>query len=215
MTMVANVVERLNLDSLFESDLLAYDLREGVTFNPARTRLCLLSTDLLNGVYKALEEEAGPAWRLIFKHCGRVWGQRLCRRLDRECMALAGKQLRDLPLEDFLSFVDRYFAFHGWGRVQLDVSHAPQTGIVEATLANSLFAAVITSGEEMVDSMICGILASLLGHLSGAELDCVQTACSSQGVELSRFLISAAIRLESAEDRVKSGETHAALLASL
>jgi predicted hydrocarbon binding protein len=213
--MGANVVDRLNLDSLFETQLLSYDLREGVVFNPARTRLCLLSTDLLNGVYKAVHEEAGPAWRLIFKHCGRTWGQRLCRRLDRECMALAGKPLRELPLEEFLNFVTRYFSFHGWGQVGLDVTHATRSGIVEASLANSVFAAIITDEEEMVDSMICGILASLLSHLSGNELDCLQTVCSSKGAEVSRFLISGTTRLEAGEDRVRAGETHEALLASL
>ena len=99
--------------------------------------------------------------------------------------------------------------------MRLDVSHATRSGIVEASLANSVFAAIITDEEEMVDSMISGILSSLLSHLSGSELDCLQTACSSKGAGVSRFLISGATRLEQGEDRVRAGETHEALLASL
>ena len=79
-----SVLDRLDLDRLLNDSQFEWDLRQGVIFNPAKTRLCLFSADLLSGVYKALLDEAGEAWSLIFKRCGQIWGGRLARRLYRQ-----------------------------------------------------------------------------------------------------------------------------------
>jgi uncharacterized protein len=214
MSVLTSTLDHLELESLFDSNLLSYDPREGVLFNPAKTRLCLLSSDLLLGVYKAVLDEAGPAWRQIFKHCGKIWGQRLVRRLERECVLLAGVGLADLPLERFLSFVKGYFVFHGWGTLELDVTHSMESGVVEATLSNSIFCSIIDDPDGMVDPLIAGILCSMLGHLSQRELDCIQTACGRTDSH-SRFVITAPERLEALEKATKTGSSHTAILESL
>ncbi|MBL8149586.1 MAG: hypothetical protein JNN15_06625 [Blastocatellia bacterium] len=206
------LIEKMDLGNFFDETKLSYDLREGVVWNVSKTRICLLSTDLLLGVYKALVDEAGPAWKLILKNCGLIWGDRVAKRLDRECSLILGKKLGDLVLSHFLSFTTDYFLFHGWGRLNLDVSKAEQNGIVEASLENSVFASIIEDSEEMVDPMIAGILASILSYMSGQKLDCIQTACVTKGAPISRFIITGTDRLKDGEAKVKAGMTHEQLV---
>ncbi len=209
------LLKDIGLESFFDDASLGYDLREGVLWNPAKTRLCMLSSDFLDGVYKSLVDEAGPAWATIFKSCGRIWGEKVMKRLERECSLVGNVQLNEVPLTVFLGFFREYFVFHGWGLLDLDVSRARETGIVTATLEDSIFGEIIRDEEEFSDPMIAGILAGMLSYVSGQKLDCVQTACISRGEEASRFIITAEPRLKDAEDRVKAGMTHDQLVESV
>lgn len=209
------LLEDLQLDAFFDETGLVFDLYEGTVWNASRTRLCVLSTDLLRGVYLALVEEAGPAWKIIFKNCGSVWGARIAKRLDAECQQRLGFSLGQLPLPRYLEFITAYFLVHGWGELRIDVSHARTSGIVEATLTHSIFADIVTDPEDMADALPCGMLAGLIGHAARRKLDAVQIACLTRGAPASRFLISAADRMKDAESMVKSGLTRDELLKRL
>jgi len=211
----SNLVDNLDLEIFFDESRLITDLREGVIWNPAKTRVCLLSADLLTGVYKGLVDEAGPAWRIIFKNCGLIWGERVAIRLDRECQLLAGIRVGDLPLEKYLTFMTNYFSFHGWGILTMDVTKAKETGLVEAKLTNSVFASTIQNEEDMVDPMISGILASMLSYLSGHKLDAEQTVCSSKGAPASMFIITGGDRLKPVETMLAGGSTHEQILSTI
>jgi hypothetical protein len=210
-----SINDELQLDRFFDEAKMVYDLVGGVIWNPAKNRVIILSTDLLTGVYTALQDEAGPAWKLILKNCGTIWGERVARRLDRECATLLTGKIGDLPLGDYLRFVSNYFVFHGWGTLELDVSHAQESGIVEATLRDSIWAGIVRDPESMADPMIAGILASLMSHLAGQKLDCVQTACLTKGAEASRFIITAEERLRETEARIAAGDSHETILAAI
>lgn len=214
-TTADNLLQRLQLDRLLDDDGFQFDLRQGVFYNPAGTRCCLLSTDLLRGVYLALVEEAGEAWSVILKNCGRIWGERLARRLDKELRGLFQTELGDLSVTRFVEVMREYFAFHGWGDLTIDTEHTVQRGVVEASLRDSIFLEVVDPGEAMVDPLMCGILASLFSYLSQQKLDALQTACPSQGASLSRFLISAPQRIEMALDRLSQGASHSQILEAI
>lgn len=208
------LVQGLKLEDIFELDNFLTDLREGVVANQNKNRVCLLSTDLLSGIYKALLEEAGPAWGLMFKNCGMIWGQRLAKKLSAESEVLVGKPYQELPVPEFLEFVQRYFSFHGWGILQLNIEDVETRGLVQATLKHSIFPEVVEKAEpeEMVDHMIAGILGAIMSYVSGHDLDCLQTACSSNGEEYSRFVITSRDRVENLEELVEDGLSHAELL---
>jgi predicted hydrocarbon binding protein len=214
-TVTEQIIDKLELGNFFLESKLDYDLRQGVIWNPAKTRVCLLSTDLLTGIYKAILDEAGPAWKLIFKNCGQIWGERVARRLDRECQVLLGCRMGELSLDDYLSFMSGYFLFHGWGHLQMDVARARETGIVEASLNHSVFAEIVKSEEDMADPMIAGILSGMLSYLSGHDLDCIQTACLTKGSDRSRFVITGAERLKEADSKISSGLSHEYLCETL
>lgn len=202
-------------DDIFKDSKLTFDLREGVIWNPAKTRVVILSTDLLKGIYNAVFYETGPGWKLIFKKCGAIWGRRLAKRLDQECTMLLGRRMGDMTLENFLRFMRDYFLFHGWGSLTISVEHARESGIVEAELMDSIFADIVDDRENMADSMICGLLSSLIGYLSGQELECVQTECITKGAVSSRFIITSPARLRYAEDEIRAGKKHAELVATV
>ncbi|OYT70323.1 MAG: hypothetical protein CFK52_11305 [Chloracidobacterium sp. CP2_5A] len=203
------------LENFFDEARLGFDLREGTLWNPAKTRLCLLSTDFLSGVYAAVKDEAGPAWPVIFKTCGRIWGERIMRRLEREAQTVGNLQLREMPVTMFLRFFREYFVYHGWGLMTIDVAQARETGIVVATLEDSIFAEIIRDEEDFSDPLIAGILAGMMSHISGHELDCVQTECISRGAEASRFVVTGAARLRGIDEKIKSGMTHEEVVASV
>lgn len=209
------ILDVLELDNFFNENHLRFDLREGVVWNPAKTRVCVLSTDLLAGIFKGLLDEAGPAWKVIFKNCGRIWGQRVGQRLDRECQLLLGKRVGELPLDRYIKFTCDYFVFHGWGKLEIDLAKTREAGLVEARLENSVFRDIASEGETMVDPMIVGILAAMFSYISGQELDGVQTACPTRGDEASRFLITATTRLAEAESMIEAGTTHESLAESI
>lgn len=189
------------LETFFDEGRIGFDLREGVLWNPAKTRLCLLSNDFLTGVYNAVKDEAGPAWPVIFKTCGRIWGERIMRRLEREAQVVGNLQIRELPVSMFLRFFREYFVYHGWGLMTIDVSRARETGIVTAALEDSIFAEVIRDEDEFSDPMIAGILAGMLSYMSGQDLDGVQTECISRGAEASRFVVTGAARLRGISEK--------------
>jgi len=209
------LLSMLREDDVFTEKSLTYDLREGVIWNPAKTRLILLSTDLLSGVYKALYFETGPGWKLILQRCGEVWGGRLAKRLDQECSMLLGTRLGDLPLENFLRFIRDYFRFHGWGLLTIQVEQARESGIIEAELVDSIFTDIVDDAESMADPMLAGLLSSLIGYLSGQEIGCVQTECPTKGAASSKFILTSPTRLKYAEAEVKAGKKHQELLTTI
>jgi uncharacterized protein len=215
MSSIDHLLVHLDNTGFFTADHLDFDLQEGVIWNAAKTRVCLLSTDFLTGVYKGLVEEAGPAWHLIFKQCGIIWGRRLSERLDRECATLLNRSMGEMQLEDFLGFITSYFLFHGWGRLEINVSRAAERGLVEASLTHSVFTEIVDDPDQMADPMIAGILESLVSHLSGTTLQCVQTECPTKGGNESLFLIGAAERLARVPDSIRLGTRHTTLVESL
>lgn len=209
------ILDNLNLSSFFDEAKLDFDLREGVIWNPAKTRVCVLSHDMLSGIYNGLYEEAGEGWKLIFTSCGKIWGARMAQRLDKECLTILGKRVGDLPLEHFIRFFSEYFVFHGWGSLSINLDSAKESGLVEATLDNSIFAEVVTDPEEMADPMLAGIMASFIGYLGGTSLDCIQTQCVTKGAPNGKFIVTIPERLENAEDLIRSGKKHEELMSLL
>lgn len=209
---------KVNLEEVFNLDAFLTDLREGVVTNEAKRRVCLLSTDLLSGVYQAVLEEAGPAWGLLLKNCGLAWGKRLATKLSSEADILLGKDYTELSPQGYLDFLSRYFSFHGWGLIELDVSQTHSRGVVQASLTHSVFAEVIAEKQdgEMVDFMISGILAALFSHVAQHDLDCIQTQCSTlHSSKISRFLISDLDRVMEVEELVESGASHQDVLEAI
>lgn len=209
------LLDSLSLDDLFEDSRLNFDLREGVIWNPAKTRLCILSTDLLTGVYHGLKEEAGPGWSAILYRCGAIWGERLIKRLDRECTTLLGRRVGDFVLEDFVRFLRDYFTYHGWGSLRLNVSHSRESGLIDAEMTDSIFTKIVDDPDQMADAMIAGILAGSLGWLAGRDLQAVQTACPTKKAPSSRFIIGTPERIKAAEALVRAGRSHEELLQTL
>lgn len=184
--------------ALFESDF-----SKGMATDFAGRAAALWPADLLQRLRETLEEEAGPAWRRVWKECGRLWGRRVMEDLDRRCTELMGCPLLDLPLEKFLEFLTEQVTAQGWGKLDVDLSDGPERGIIRASMINSVF----SDGQKPPsgDILLAGMLASVMSRVSGEELDCIRTDAPN-GPPGSRFIVTSASRLKGVEDRLAGGE---------
>lgn len=215
MTTHQDIIAALDLERFFSPDSCQYDLLEGTITNIGGGRLIHLSADVVLGVHQALVDETGPAWRLILKNCGSIWGHRVAGNLDRDLKLVFQTTPGDLPMNDYVRLIEGYFRAHGWGRLTLGLDHADAHGVITARLDDSLFAEVLTEETGHVDHLVAGMLRGLFEHVSGRELDCLEIACARTGAEACEFVISGRARLSEYEDSVDSGEPAVKILAEL
>lgn len=197
-----SIIEEMDLSRFFAEESVVYDLTEGTARNRSQNRVIYLSTDIIRGIYTALKDETGPAWSLILKNCGRLWGRKVALNLDAELKANSLPGQKELSVQDYIATVETYFARHGWGRLKIDLEHAVDHGVVTAELRNSIFAAVLEDEVVPVDAMIAGILASFFSVISGQELDAIEFACLRRGDSTCRFAISSEDRIADIEDDI-------------
>jgi uncharacterized protein len=192
------------IDMLFGTSQCNYDLVGGKVTG-VTDRVIYLSSDLIKGMYEALNFEAGEAWSLIFKNCGYLWGKREINRINKEIQVRMRKDLGELSVGQFIELVENYFSRQGWGRIKLSLDDAEQYGIVRATYDNSLFDANLAQVEGPVNYMIAGILKAFFEHISQAELDCAEVSWQRAGENLcSELLISGGDRIKSLEGKLNN-----------
>jgi predicted hydrocarbon binding protein len=215
MTTSADLVSALDLERFLGHETNRYDLLAGTACNAAGTRVIYLSADVVKGIHQALLNETGPAWRLILKNCGILWGRRVAQHLERELGLMFNTNPSDLPVAEYLRLIESYFSAHGWGLLRLDLSRAETRGIITATFENSLFSEVLDDETARVDFLVAGILRSLFAHISGQELDCQEIASVRAGAPCGLFVITSAARLEKLESRIENGDAADQILEAL
>jgi predicted hydrocarbon binding protein len=215
MTSSSDIISALDLDRFFSHEAYRYDLTKGTAYNAAGSRMIYLSADVVQGIHQALFNETGPAWRLILKNCGVLWGRRVALHLEREIRLMFNVNPADFPVAEYLSLLERYFSAHGWGLLTLDISKAESHGIITASLENSLFSEVLNEETSRVDFLVSGILRSLFTHIAGHELDCQEIASTRSGAPCGLFVITASERLDAVEDSIEKGDSANQILDSL
>lgn len=215
MTTSAEIVSALDLDRFFSHEANRYDLLAGTAYNAAGSRVIYLSADIVKGIHQALLNETGPAWRLILKNCGILWGRRVAQHLEREIGLMFNANPGELPVAEYLRLLEGYFSAHGWGLLKLDLSKAEAHGIITASFDNSLFSEVLDDESARVDFLVSGILRSLFAHISGQELDCQEIASVRSGAPRGLFVITSAARLDKLEERIEKGEPSDQILDAL
>ena len=210
-----SILSQLDLDRFFELSDKSYDLEAGTAFNKGQTRIIYLPEDAISGIHASLKEETGPAWKLILKNCGLIWGKKVAANLSRELQMIFSVTQGDVTAKECLELLERYFSEHGWGKMSFDVSKAFSHGFIHAKLENSIFVSVLSDENDYVDPIISGILSSLFGDLSGKELDAIEIACAARGAPHCEFVISSAERIADLEDMVEEGNSSEELIEAL
>lgn len=209
------LVDELDLNQFFEEVEVSYDLSEGVAFSPAQTRVVYLSSDIILGIYRALKEETGPAWALILKNCGRIWGRKVAQNLEKEMQVQLGMGPQALTADKYAQLLEAYFPAHGWGRMSVDLNNAPEHGFVRFTMRNSLFVDILEEETVPVDGMISGILQGFFHYLVDQPLDCLEVGCARQGFDHCSFVLTLEDRLAPLEDDVEAGKSPEDIIESL
>jgi predicted hydrocarbon binding protein len=180
-------------------DYFTTDVSKGVTRTPSGTRMCTLTSDFLLGFRDALVYECGGAFRSVMKSCGKRWGKTFIARFEKEMSAMYQTPLKELPTGVVHTCLADAFAYHGWGKLSLDLGLA-DSGLAVVTLSDSVMPSLVRESDRPVDHLMTGLLAAVFSHFAGSVLDCVQTECPTRGAQASRFILAlpeAIARIES------------------
>lgn len=209
------ILETLDLERFFAETDKNFDLNEGTVENVCANRVVYLPEDAIRGIHGALLEETGEAWKIVFKNCGILWGRRVAKQIDRELGMVFSTDRENLRVAEFIRLMEQYFAAHGWGQLELDLSAAMSAGYIHVRLRNSVFVAALDKVDDHVDAMIAGILKSFFETVSGSELDAIEIACERNGAPCCEFLISAQERIEALETDIAGGSDTKEIIAKL
>ncbi|QJW97811.1 V4R domain-containing protein [Frigoriglobus tundricola] len=198
MSKPADPQVRLKGNIYARPDYFTTDVTRGATRTPGGTRICALTSDFLLGFRDALVYECGGAFKGVMKSCGRRWGKTFVARFEKELLALYQTPVKDLPAGVVHACLADAFAYHGWGRLTLDLSGAAD-GVLVAEIGDSVMPALVRESDRPVDHLMAGLLAAVFGHFAGAPLECVQTDCPTRGGAASRFVIAAPERVAQVE----------------
>ena len=185
------------LDRLFDGRAFGHDAPAGIAETPACERIVFATPSFMRSFHLVLQAEKPGAWSSACARAGTATGRKIATGLDTELARLGEPALAALPLETSLAYIERYFSSHGWGRLQLDLSDAPEHGIVIGRLQQSYFVAALHDVDDFTDPLLAGILQGFFEHVSGQELGCIEIACARRGDPHCTFVITAPERLAS------------------
>ena len=194
MTSSDPILSPLGLDRLIDARTLDRDLATG-TLEHFNLRIVGAPPALLHSLRHVLQKESPDIWKNVLQTSGRASGQAIAQQLDSELTRAGKPALQALPLEACLRLIEQYLAAQGWGRVQLDLTHAAEHGLVIAQLEHSAFADALPKVDDFVDPLLAGVLAGFFEHISGQSLACAEIASVRRGAARGTFVITAPERI--------------------
>jgi len=197
-----------------DQTFLKSDIRKGVIRSVSGTRMCALTSDFFLGLRRALEHECGPASDEVLKKCGANWGRRFAKRFQEETAERHEQDFSEQSLSMFLANLTAAFSLHGLGRLAMDLTHYDQ-GLLSAEVLHAPMADILKKSDRPADPMLAGVLGGLFSHLSGQDLDCMQTECSACGAKASCFLIGLQARLQPVPALIAQKRGHEFIVAQL
>lgn len=213
-------VADLLIDGRLPGNYFAHDLyvrgstELGLLENRRGDRLLAIPEPLLKAIYAGLEKETGQASKLVLYNCGRWWGKNFYARFCEELHDYFNQPMAELSMAEFLQSLQQCWKTHGWGQIHLDVTYRDK-GFICVEVWNSAFTAFAPSSQGASGDLERGILEIFFNQLTGRELRCVQTSCTSKGDDCNRFILGLEKRLANAEPMVMQGQSHQAIMQNL
>ncbi|TNE48868.1 MAG: hypothetical protein EP343_13345 [Deltaproteobacteria bacterium] len=172
------------------SDYLQGNSFDGTLYTRSNHRILVLPEELVVGLHKAIEYQAGQAMPVIMYTCGRKWGERMFYRWEQEWQYFYSRELAESLFEEFAMWLKQAFSFYGWGDISIDLSLSEE-GIVQFNLKNSVLPKLTQSLESPhVCGIFEGLLAAVSSELSGRDLECVETQCCKSGHDHCHFAVA-------------------------
>jgi hypothetical protein len=213
-------VADLLIDGRLPGNYFAHDLyvkgstELGLLENRRGDRLLAIPEPLLKAIYAGLEKETGQASKLVLYNCGRWWGKNFYARFCEELHGYFNQPMAELSMAEFLQSLQQCWKTHGWGQIHLDVTYRDK-GFIGIEVWHSAFTAFAPQDQTPSGDLERGILEIFFGQLTGRELKCVQTSCTSKGDDCNRFILGLEKRLEPAEPMVMQGQSHQTIMQTL
>lgn len=213
-------VADLLIDGRLPGNYFAHDLyvrgstELGLLENRRGDRLLAIPQPLLQAIYAGLEKETGQASKLVLYNCGRWWGKNFYARFCEELHDYFDQPMADLSMAEFLQSLQQCWKTHGWGQIHLDVTYRDK-GFIGVEIWHSAFTAFALQSQAPSGDLERGILEIFFTQLTGRELSCMQTSCTSKGDDCNRFILGLEKRLEQAGPMVIQGQSHQAIMQTL
>lgn len=196
----------------FAQDLYVRGSTElGLLENRRGDRLLAIPEPLLQAIYAGLEKETGQASRLVLYNCGRWWGKNFYARFCEELADYYNQPLANLSMAEFLQSLQQCWKTHGWGQINLDMTYRDQ-GFLVVEIHQSPFTAAAPSSQTPSGDLERGILEIFFSQMTGRELTCVQTSCTTKGDDSNRFILGLGKRLQAVNGLVANGQAHASIM---
>lgn len=203
-----NIYERL-----FSDTGQHFDLYEGTVSSPGGAKVVYLSTDIIAGIYQAIKYEAGDAWTVILKSCGKRWGKRVAGSLEKEMRSVLNRKFDALSVSDYVHLLEQYFAYHGWGKITFNLDGVENYGIVQADLKDGIFRYALPQATGSVDYLIAGMLIGIFEQISQTQLDVLQVdSTAGDGTVTTHMLLTVPERVEWGQAQVDAGVDFQTLL---
>ena len=213
-------VADLLIDGRLPGNYFAHDLyvrgstELGLLENRRGDRLLAIPDPLLKAIYAGLEKETGQASKLVLYNCGRWWGKNFYARFCEELHDYFNQPMAELSMAEFLQSLQQCWKTHGWGQIQLDVTYRDK-GFICVEVWHSAFTAFAPPSQTPSGDLERGILEVFLSQLTGRDLHCIQTSCTTKGDDCNRFILGLEKRLEHAAPMVVQGQSHQSIMQTL
>jgi hypothetical protein len=90
------------------------------------------------------------------------------------------------------------FSYHGYGKLVVRPVDA-DAGVFEVELRHPVMPTLVPQADRPIDQIMAGMIGSLFAHLTGWQLDAVQTDCPAVGADAARFVVGPAEAVAAAE----------------
>ena len=199
----------------FAQDLYVRGSTElGLLENRRGDRLLAIPDPLLQAIYVGLDKETGQASKMVLYNCGRWWGKNFYARFCEELADYYSQPMASLSMAEFLQSLQQCWRTHGWGQITLDMTYRDQ-GFLGVEIAHSPFTAAAPNSPSPSGALERGILEIFFSQLTGRELVCAQTSCTTRGDEANRFVLGLGKRLQTAPALVANGQSHQSIMQAL
>ena len=199
----------------FAQDLYVRGSTElGLLENRRGDRLLAIPDPLLQAIYVGLDKETGQASKMVLYNCGRWWGKNFYARFCEELADYYSQPMASLSMAEFLQSLQQCWRTHGWGQITLDMTYRDQ-GFLCVEIAHSPFTATAPNSPSPSGDLERGILEIFFSQLTGRELVCAQTSCTTRGDDANRFVLGLGKRLQTAPALVANGQSHQSIMQAL
>jgi predicted hydrocarbon binding protein len=115
-----------------------------------------------------------------------------------------GTEPSELDADEFWERFAAFFASLGWGRLHFERSHS---GVAELSSDEWAEAEPGSQARQPTCHFTTGLLADLLGRVSGDRLAVLEVECRSRGDERCRFALGGAEALRRIYERIRDGDS--------
>jgi len=192
-------------------EYFTYNVTNGVIRNTAGTRMLTIPDELISGIHAALDDETGAAAPIVLYNCGRWWGRRFIERHADELRRFYRKEAGEIPLGFFLQVLRHVWSLHGWGRLDLSFE-LEEHGFIVVHVLNAPYSDTVGNVGRPTEALMAGVLAAVVTHLAGRDLECAQTSCTSKGERQASFLVGTHARVEVVRSWAKQERSHAQIV---